>query len=221
MIVRRLLVVFLAAPLAALAAAQGEPPTPQVMNAVRAAMSPALPFPASDELGSLPADGKAADPWMVKPFQPGDRTIAVLANPLNEEHQRRAAQAMAEIERSIAAAQRRADVQYERAIAEAKRTGRSQDVAGVSLNDEGLAGARIDAESHVIVEVRHSADPPTHVVHVTTSTATVARNDQGTEYFRESESTVAIGTLLITLRGNEALIAEILRKSDWDSLRNF
>lgn len=219
--VRRLLFVALATLAPAIAAAQDQPPTPQVMNAVRAAMAPALPFPASDELGSLPADGKATDPWMVKPFEPGDRAIEILANPLNEEHQRRAATAMAQIDQSIAAAQRRADVQYERAIAEAKRTGRSQDVDGVSLNDEGLAGARIDAESHVLVDVRHSDEPPTHIPNITTATSTVVRDSTGNEHFRESESTVSIGTLLIRLRGNEALIAEILRKSDWNSLRNF
>ena len=60
---------------------------------------------------------------------------------------------MAQIEQAIASAQRRADAQYERAVAEAKRTGRSQDVDGVSLSDEGLAGARIDAESHVTIDV--------------------------------------------------------------------
>ena len=47
----------------------------RVLVAVRAAMAPALPFPASDEFGSLPADGKANDPWLVKPLQPGDRTM--------------------------------------------------------------------------------------------------------------------------------------------------
>ncbi len=60
---------------------------------------------------------------------------------------------MAQIEQAITSAQRRADAQYERALAEAKRTGRSQDVDGVSLSDEGLAGARIDAESHVTIDV--------------------------------------------------------------------
>ena len=55
--------------------------------------------------------------------------------------------AMAQIGAAIDAAQRRAELQYERAIAEAKRTGRSQDVDGVSLSDEGVAGARIDAEA--------------------------------------------------------------------------
>ena len=47
----------------------------------------------------------------------------------------------------------RATAQYDRAVAEAKRTGKSQDVDGVTLNDEGIAGARIDADSHVAIEV--------------------------------------------------------------------
>jgi hypothetical protein len=125
----------------------------RVMVAVRAALAPALPFPDSDELGSLPVGGNTTSLWMVRPLQPGDRAIEVLANPLNEVHQARATRAMAQIEQAIASAQRRADAQYERAVAEAKRTGRSQDVDGVSLSDEGLAGARIDAESHVTIDV--------------------------------------------------------------------
>ncbi|HEX6214593.1 MAG TPA: hypothetical protein VFZ38_07240, partial [Vicinamibacterales bacterium] len=152
----KLMRLFFAAVLALMptaAVAQDDVLAARVMTAVRAALAPALPFPASDELGSLPSDGKAHDPWMVRPLQPGDRTIEVLANPLNEAHQRRAAKAMAQIEQSIEAAQRRADVQFERAIAEARRTGRSQEVDGVTLSDEGLAGARIDAESHVTIEV--------------------------------------------------------------------
>ena len=125
----------------------------RVMQAVRVAIAPALPFPASDPAGSLPADGKSDAPWMVRPIEPGERTIQILANPLNEEHQRRAAKAMAEIEASIEAAQRRAEAQFERAVAEAKRTGRSQEVDGVTLSDEGIAGAKIDAESHVTIDV--------------------------------------------------------------------
>ncbi len=38
-------------------------------------------------------------------------------------------------------------------MADARRTGKSQDVEGVTLADEGVAGARIDAESHVLIEV--------------------------------------------------------------------
>jgi hypothetical protein len=198
------------------------------MTAVRAAVAPALPFPASDELGSLPADGKANDPWLVKPLQDGDRTIEVLANPLNEEHQRRATKAMAQIEASIEAAQRRADVQYERAVAEARRTGRSQDVDGVTLSDEGLAGAKIDAESHVTIDVGFN-QPASGGVTISSTPATVYRDDNGVERFREGQATVSLGrtppasgaglsSLVITLRGNEALIADLLKKSNWNSL---
>jgi hypothetical protein len=217
MIATRLLLAAVITSLAAAAPAQDSASADRVMNAVRAAMAPALPFPASDELGSLPADGKWNGPWMVKPLQPGERIIEVLANPLNPEHQKRAAQAMAQIEASIEAAQRRADLQYERAIAEAKRTGRSQDVDGVTLNDEGLAGAKIDAESHVSIEVVFNA-PPSKAVAIDRAPPGVYRGDDGMERFREAQATVSAGTLVITLRGNEALIADLLTKSDWNSL---
>jgi hypothetical protein len=239
----------------------------RVMTAVRAALAPALPYPASDELGSLPADGKAHDPWMVRPWQPGDRTIEVLANPLNEAHQRRAAKAMEQIEQSIEAAQRRADVQFERAIAEARRTGRSQEVDGVTLSDEGLAGARIDAESHVTIEVLFNQ--PTYRFNIASALApdagiattianarmvsvrsNVYRDQQGDERLCEGESIVFVGSvtapevrrvddahyevtasatpssdigkpvnaMVLRMRGNEVLIADLLRKSDWSAL---
>ena len=74
---------------------------------------------------------------------------------------------MAQIENNIEAAQRRAAAQYERAVAEAKRTGRSQDVDGVTLSDEGLAGARIDAESHVTIDV--AFNEPSYRVEIASS----------------------------------------------------
>ena len=40
---------------------------------------------------------------------------------------------MAQIENNIQAAQRRAALQYDRAVSEAKRTGKSQEVDGVTL----------------------------------------------------------------------------------------
>lgn len=208
--------------------AQDEARAERVMARVRAAVVAALPFQASDALGSLPADGKSSDPWMIKPHQPGDRTIEILANPLNEEYQRRAARAMAEIEQSIGAAQRRAELQYERAIAEAKRTRRSQDVDGVTLADEGVAGARIDAESHVTVEVVLNQPAPRGVT-MSSTPAGVYRDDSGVERFREGQSTVSLGrtdaphdaalsSLVIRLSGNESLIADLLRKSNWNSV---
>lgn len=136
------------------AGAQDEALPGRVMGAVRSALAPVLAaFPATDDSGAVPADGRSDAPWIVRPVQPGERTIEILANPLNEDQQRRAAKAMADIEASILAAQRRAEAEFERAVAEAKRTGRSQDVDGISLSDEGVAGAKIDAESHVTIDV--------------------------------------------------------------------
>lgn len=187
----------------------------RVMAAVRAAFAPALPFPDSDELGSLPVGGNTTSLWMVRPLQAGDRTIEVSANPLNEVHQARATRAMAQIEQAIASAQRRADAQYERAVAEAKRTGRSQDVDGVSLSDEGLAGARIDAESHVTIEVlfnqpsyrfeiASSVEPvPARqvsipgAVSVLSVPANVFRGEKNLERFCEAEFQVYLGHVAV------------------------
>ena len=98
----------------------------RVMAAVRGAMAPALPFPATSEDGTVPANGNTEALWMVRPLQPGDRAIEVIANPLNEANQLKAERAMAQIERNIQAAQRRDAAQYDRAVAEAKRTGRTR-----------------------------------------------------------------------------------------------
>ena len=239
----------------------------RVMAAVRAALAPALPFPDSDELGSLPVGGNTTSLWMVRPLQPGDRAIEVLANPLNEVHQARATRAMAQIEQAITSAQRRADAQYERAVAEAKRTGRSQDVDGITLSDEGLAGARIDAESHVTIDVLFN-QPSYHfeiasavepaparqmsvpgAVSVISVPSNVFRAEKDVERFCEAEFQVYLGqvavpdvrrreddryevtagatpsangkplaAIVIRLRGNDTLMAEILRKGNWGAV---
>ena len=139
------------------------------MAAVRAALAPALPFPDTDDSGSVPANHSPDPLWMVRPLQPGERAIEVMANPLNAVNQARAVRAMAQIEAAIDTAQRRAEQQYERAIAEAKRTGRSQDVDGVSLSDEGVAGARIDAEASLNIDV--DFNQPSYVFAIESSVA--------------------------------------------------
>lgn len=252
------------AALAAGATAQDTTRADAVMTAVRAALAPGLPFPDTDAEGVVPADGKAASPWMVRPLQPGDRAIEILANPLNEAHQARATRAMRQIEAAIESAQRRAEAQYERAVAEAKRTGRSQDVDGVTLSDEGLAGARIDAESHVTVSVAFhepayhftiaSSEEPSPSRQVAVPGAAVLavpahafRGADGDERWCEAETHVYIGvrpevrrgpgasyevtaagtpsesgtppaSIVVRMRGNEGLIADVLRKADWHSL---
>lgn len=251
-------------------AAQGTADVDRVMTVVRAALVPALPFPDTDESGTVPANGSPAPAWMVRPLQPGERSLEVIANPLNVSNQARATRAMAQIGAAIEVAQRRAELQYERAVAEAKRTGQSQDVDGVGLSDEGVAGARIDAEAHVAIDVHFNQ--PSYAFSVESSVAPAASQAATTGavaiitvpsnvfraktaqrmedrycpaetivYFgaletpdiREraersfevvasavaSDSTAPVRTLAIRLRGNEELIAEILRKTDWNGVQ--
>ena len=236
-------------------------PRDRLLSAVRAAMAPALPFPNSDEDGALPANGNTEALWMVRPLQPGDRSIEVIANPLNEVNQVRAKRAMAQIENNVQAAQRRAALQYERAVSEAKRTGKSQDVDGVTLADEGVAGAKIDAESHVTIaiaanetsftfEVDSGTQPaPSTQVTIPGAVAVIAmppntyrERDTNIERYAEAQTFVFLGrvtapevqeraddhfevfatatapSMVIRLLGNEALIADLLRKTNWNSL---
>ena len=235
--------------------------TDRIVAAVRSAMAPALPFPISDEDGALPANGNTESLWMIRPLQPGDRSIEVIANPLNEVNQLRAARAMAQIENNIQAAQRRAALQYDRAVAEAKRTGKSQNVDGVTLSDEGVAGAKIDAESHVTIDVAanepsfrfemdSSIEPaPSRQVSIPGVVAVLAvpsntfrERDTNIERYAEAQTFVFLGrvaapevqkradnhfelfataaspALVIRLRGNEVLIADLLRKTNWNAL---
>ncbi len=239
----------------------------RVMAAVRAAVTPALPYPESDEEGVLPKDEKSTDPWMVRPHAAGDRSIEVIANPLNLANQLRATRAMAQIQASLESAQRRSEAQYERAVAEAKRTGRSQDVDGVTLSDEGLAGARFDAESHVTIDVEFNRPAysftvassiapsasrtvtvpgavaviavPSNVYREKTAASTDDRlcpaeavvffgavqapdvSERSGNAFSvtaagtTAEPARAVHSVAVRLRGNETLIAQILRGSDW------
>lgn len=208
MIVRTALIVLLCA---APASAQ-DAVTARVMAAARAAFAPALPFPETDAAGAVPANGSTEALWMVRYPQPGEQTIEVFANPLNAIVQLRATRAMAQIEINIEAAQRRATAQYEGAVAEAKRTGRSQEVDGVTLSDEGVAGERIDADSHVLIEVlfnqreyrfrvpgnnepaRVTAFPHQHAYALMVP-AHVYRGQDGSEHFAESQRIVFVGRM--------------------------
>jgi len=240
----------------------------RVMAAVRSAMTPALPFPASDDAGALPANGDTEALWMVRPIEPGDHVIEVIANPLNSVNQLRAARAMAQIENNIEAAQRKATAQYDRALAEAKRTGKSQDVDGITLADEGVAGAKIDADSHVEIEVlfnqpAYKFDMPTSIqpssstqvsipgaVAVISVPSNTYRDERlGGDRYAEAQAQVFLGrlaapeihkradntyevsaspapaenaapltTLVIRIRGNEVLMADLLRKTNWNAV---
>ena len=231
----------------------------RVMTAVRAAMAPALPFPQTDPAGEVPADGNTEPLWMVRPPEPGSLLIEVLANPLNNRNQERAERAMAQIQANIESAQRRAEAQYERAISDAKRTGKSQDVEGVTLSDEGVAGQKIDAESHVLIEVAtrqqsYAFEVASAMESLSTTTmqdgmlaigvpAGIYRDEGlGTDRYAEGQTFVFLGrmpapqvrhlskhsyeviatgdvpSMVVRLRGNEALIADLLRKTNWNLL---
>ena len=240
----------------------------RIIQAVRSAMAPALPFPETDASGATPKNNSADALWMVRPPEPGETAFEVIANPLNEVNQLRATRAMAQIESNIAAAQRRAADQYDRAVSEAKRTGRSQEVDGITLGDEGIAGAKIDAETHVLVEV--AFDQPSYSFDVTSSVRPAPSNQAsiagptsvlavpsntyrdaraGADRYAEAETLVFLGqvaapevhergdhafvvtagvtgvdgatprTLVVRMRGNEVLMADLLRKTNWNALR--
>lgn len=237
-----------------------------VMKAVRAAMAPGLQsFPDTEPDGAVPVGGNTEALWMVRPLEPGDTTIEIHANPLNEVNQLKANRAMAIIERNIEAAQRRADAQYDRAVAEARRTGKSQEVDGVTLSDEGIEGAKIDAESQVFVDVAFNQDAYRHLINsgaqpvsstelagavaiVSFPSSTDKDSTTNADRFFAAESIVFLGrivqpkvskaadnsyevsttatpadragvnNIVLRLKGNEALVKELLKKTAWNVL---
>jgi len=237
-----------------------------VMKAVRAAMAPGLQsFPDTEPDGATPIGGNTDALWMVRPLQPGDTSIEIHANPLNEVNQLKANRAMAIIERNIEAAQRRAAAQYDRAVEEARRTGKSQEVDGVTLSDEGIEGAKIDGESQVFVDVAFNHDAYRYLINsggqpvlstelagavsiVTFPSNTYRDSTTNADRFFAAESVVFVGrivqpklsktgdnsyevfttatptdhagvnNMVLRLKGNEALVKELLKKTAWSVL---
>ncbi|MEZ5286548.1 MAG: hypothetical protein R2712_17425 [Vicinamibacterales bacterium] len=133
--------------------AQGAPAS--LLPALRAAVDPALPFPPARADGT-PERGGDEVVWGVRWAQ-DQALVEVLANPLNEANRRRALEAEAAIQKSAMQAQRRSQSDYEQALADFARTGRTSEIREISLRDDGVAGERYDAESQVTV----SAEPVT------------------------------------------------------------
>lgn len=154
------------------ATAQGTPR----MAALVEALKPALPFPAAGAGGDVPADGSAEPRWFVVwPAEPGDLRVIVRANPLNREVQAAAAQAMERIQEAVEAAERKAQADYDRALAEVRRTGQPTDVNGISLDDEGVEGERIDAELELLIAL----EPAIDTVDITSAEAPVTSAGTG------------------------------------------
>ena len=116
-------------------------------------LQPVLPYPAADENGDLPRGGGSQTKWFVIWPDAGQPRVVVRANPLHPEIQNAGTRAMNEIQQAVIAAERKAQAAYERAIEELRRTGKATDLDGISLDDEGVAGERIDAELELTIEI--------------------------------------------------------------------
>ena len=123
------------------------------IDTLMAILRPVLPYPSADENGDLPVGGSAESKWFVIWPSRDDARIVVRANPLHRDTQAAAAEAMGRIQEAVVAAERKAQAEYDRALEELRRTGKGTDLDGISLDDEGVAGERIDAELELTIEL--------------------------------------------------------------------
>ena len=135
---------------AAMTSAQPSPRVAALVDAVK----PALPYPGADASGTVPESGGEDPRWFVIwPAEPEETRIVVRANPLHPDTQKLVSTAEGAIQRAVAIAERKAQAAYDRALDELKRTGKATDLEGISLEDEGSAGQRLDAELELAIEV--------------------------------------------------------------------
>lgn len=176
------------------------------LDALGDAVRPVLPYPDAGPDGELPADNSAGPRWFVVwPSMAGEPRIVVKANPLNPDVQRAAAEAMDRINQAVAAAERRAQQAYEKALEELRRTGTTSGLVDtVTLDDEGVEGERIDAELELTIELQPAASftiatsrPPVvspgsnGALWIVNVPANVYRQPSGgTEHFRAAEAWV-------------------------------
>ncbi len=237
----------------------GAQPAPRI-DALVDAVRPALPFPGAAADGDFPADNSPTSKWFVAwPASAEETRIVVKANPLHPETQKAAAMAMGRIQEAVVAAERKAQAAYERALEELRRNGTGANVAGISLDDEGIAGERIDAELELVIElqaphafvVRSGIAPvvapgtngPTWIVTVPANTYRAKRGDDLRDHFRAAETTLYFGPVsrpevarqgdevtfnvsvspaaqgfAVVVRGNEALLKDVVTTSRWAAL---
>jgi hypothetical protein len=182
------------------------------MDALVAAVRPVLPFPAASPDGELPADDSAKSPWFVVwPAAPGDTRVIVRANPLHPDTQKAGAEAMNQINAAVVAAERRAQEAYDKAMEQLRHTGKGSELEVITLDDEGIAGERIDAELEVVIElgpaesyaiessqapvVSENGGAVTWSVSVGANTYRRTRGDDRREHFRAAETRLYFGPL--------------------------
>jgi hypothetical protein len=223
-------------------------------------LRPVLPFPAADVNGDVPVRGGESAKWFVVWPEPGDQTVVVRANPLHRDTQTSGAEAMARIQEAVVAAERKAQAAYDRALKELQQTGKGSSLDGVTLEDEGVAGERIDAELELVITlespssfeigssraplVAASANGATWTITTTANTYKEGSAATARDRFRPAEARLVFGnspkptvdrrgdqdrytvtvanapnTFVVVLRGNEALLAEVLAKTEWSKLR--
>ncbi len=205
---------------------------PTRLETLQEVLRPALPFPPADATGELPATNDAAHRWFVAwPTDTAPARISVKANPLHPEVQKLGALAEVPIQQAVAAAERRAQAAYDRALEELRRTGKAADLDGITLDDEGVAGERIDAELELTIdldETPRSFDIETARAPVVTSGSTgvtwmvsvpanVFRRASGPdtrEHFRPAETRLYFGPLArpeISRRGDTSAYTVAVR----------
>lgn len=254
----RLVVVLLISPVL-LAAAGASAPDARVAAMVEA-VRPALPFPGSDDSGTVPNGGGDDAKWFVVwPAEPDDTRVIVRANPLHPDTQKLVSSAEGAIQRAVAVAERKAQAAYDRALDELKRTGKAADLDGISLDDEGAAGQRLDAELELTIEliepatfqIASSVEPTvtagtngvTWQVMVPANAVTEGSGAERRERFTASQArllfgaiprphvnrvdgqpryavtmSAAPGAFAVVVRGNDALLKQVLAGADWTRL---
>jgi hypothetical protein len=131
--------------------ATAQPADGPLSAALVKAVGKALPFPVATDEGT-PVGGSVDAEWTVRWPAADELRVEVLANPLNTANRDRALKAEQEIQKSAMNAQLRSQGDYERALKEFERTGRtSGSIREISLRDDGLAGERYDAESQLTI----------------------------------------------------------------------
>jgi hypothetical protein len=126
--------------------------TPSIRSVLADLLAPALPYPRAREDGT-PENGDTSALWTVIWPLDAEARVEVVANPLNLENQKRAAAAEAQIQGAAMRSQQRSQGDYERAVAQFARGDRPGPVREVSLDDDGVAGERFDADARLLIEV--------------------------------------------------------------------